>query len=92
MCKIWIAGSPELTHTKKEWAIMVIALFTSDFPTIQLCDHHILKHKPIPKSSTDPAHQYIESSVDKQVLPDWLERPGAPEAIEDWADLCGRYD
>jgi len=26
-------------------------------------------------------HQYIESSVDKHILPDWLERPGAPEAI-----------
>ena len=37
-------------------------------------------------------HQYIESSVDKHILPDWLERPGAPEAIEDWADLCGLYD
>jgi len=54
MCKIWIARSPELTHTKKEWAIMVIALFTSDFPTIQLCDHHILEHKPTPESS--PVH------------------------------------
>ena len=54
MCKISIAGSPELTHTKKEWAIMVIALFTSDFLTIQLCIHHILEHKPTPKSS--PVH------------------------------------
>jgi len=68
------------------------SLFTSDFPTIQLCEHHVLKHKPTPESSTDPAQQYIESSVDKQVLPDWLERPGAPEAIEVGADLRGHYD
>jgi len=64
----------------------------SHFPTIQLCIYHILEHKTTSESSTDPAHQYIESSVDKHVLPDWLERPGAPEAIEDWADLRGCYD
>ena len=57
------------------------SLFTSDLPTIQLCELHILKHKPTP-----------ESSVDKQVLPDWLERPGAPEAIEVGADLRSRYE
>ena len=34
----------------------------------------------------------MESSVDNQVLPDWLERPGAPEAVEVGADLRGRYD
>ena len=55
LCKIWI------TCKKKECAVVVIALFTSDFPTMQLCDHHILKHKPTPESSTDPAHQYIET-------------------------------
>jgi len=53
---------------KKEWAVMVIALFTSDFPTMQLCDHHILKHKPTPESSTDPAHQYIETGWKDQKL------------------------
>ena len=65
MCKIWTAGSPA---KKKEWAVMVIALFTSDFPTMQLCDHHILKHKPTPESSTDPAHQYIETGWKDQKL------------------------
>lgn len=53
------------------------SLFTSDLSTIQLCEDHIL---------------HSESSVDKQVLPDWLERPGAPEAVEVGADLRGRYD
>jgi len=35
-------------------------------------------------------HWYIESSVDKQILPNWLKRPGA--AIEVGADLRGHYD
>ena len=48
-CKIWTAGSPKLTHTQKRMGnIMVIALFTSEFPTIQLCDHHILEHNQLP--------------------------------------------
>jgi len=51
--KSGLPDHPNNTHTKKEWAIMVIALFTSDFPTIQLCEHHILEHKPTPESSTD---------------------------------------
>jgi len=42
------SGLPDHPHIEKEWAVMVIALFTSDFPTMQLCDHHILKHKPTP--------------------------------------------
>ena len=32
-------------------------------------------------------HHLLFASVDKQGLPDWLERPGAPVAIEVGADL-----
>ena len=45
------------------------------------------------ESSVDvPPRQSLESSVDKPSLPAWLERPGAPEAVEVGADLRGRYD
>lgn len=64
-------------------------LFTSNLSTIQLCEHRILQHK---EQSVSPTPPNVESSVDKQVLPDWLERPGAPEAVEVGADLRGRYD
>ena len=37
-------------------------------------------------------HHLLLTSVDKQGLPEWLERSGAPEAIEVGADLRGRYD
>ena len=64
----------------------------SHFPIIRLCIHHILwSTKPL-QSPQLTLLTNIESSVDKQVLPDWLERPGAPEAIEVGADLRGRYD
>ena len=68
------------------------SLFTSDLSTIQLCEHHILQHKAASEQSVSPTQQNMESSVDNQVLPDWLERPGAPEAVEVGADLRGRYD
>ena len=68
------------------------SLFTSDLSTIQLCEHHILQHKATSEQSLSPTPQNMESSVDNQVLPDWLERPGAPEAVEVGADLRGRYD
>jgi len=47
------------------------ALFTS---TIQLCEHHILKHKPTLEFLAKPAQQYIESSVYKEFCQTaWLE-------------------
>ena len=36
--------------------------------------------------------EFKESSVDKPVLPDWLSRGGAPEAVEVGANLRDRYD
>jgi len=67
MCKIWTARSP--AQKKNGHAVMVIAIYLHlGLPTIQLCDHHILKHKPTPESSTDPAHQYIETGWKDQKL------------------------
>lgn len=50
-------------------------LFDTELPTIQLCEEHL--------SDTNAA--------DKLVLPDWLERPGAPEAVGVGADLRDRF-
>ena len=51
-------------------------LFDTELPTIQLCEEHLSK----------------PDDERKLVLPDWLERPGAPEAVEVGADLRNRYD
>ena len=50
-------------------------LFDTELPTIQLCEEHL----------SDTA------AADKLVLPDWLERPGAPEAVGVGADLRDRF-
>ena len=52
-------------------------LFDTEFSSVQLCEEHIVKSS---------------RSAEKPVLPDWLERPGAPEVIEVGADLRDRYD
>lgn len=57
-------------------------LFDTEFSSVQLCEEHIVKPS---RSSGGPS-----PSVEK--LPDWLERPGAPEVIEVGADLRDRYD
>ena len=54
-------------------------LFDTEMMSVQLCEEHVIK------SSTP-------SDADKPVLPDWLERPGAPEVIEVGADLRSRYN
>lgn len=54
-----------------------LELFDTEMSSVQLCEEHI-------KSSS-------RLSTNKPVLPDWLERPGAPEVIEVGADLRDRY-
>lgn len=58
-------------------------LFESELSTIQLCEERLTEQV----KSDD-----LNSSVDKPVLPDWLERAGAPEAVEVGADLRSRYE
>ncbi len=50
-------------------------LFDTELPTIQLCEEHLA----------------VTSDEQKLVLPDWLERAGAPEAVEVGADLRYRF-
>lgn len=50
-------------------------LFDTELPTIELCEEHL--------SNT--------AQEDKLVLPDWLERPGAPEAVEVGGDMRSRF-
>lgn len=72
-------------------------LFATNLHAIQSCESHILKSsqashasKGHTESSID--HEPPESSVDKPTLPDWLQRSGAPEAVEVGANLRGRYN
>ncbi len=51
-------------------------LFDTELPTIQLCEEHLA----------------VASEERKLVLPDWLERAGAPEAVEVGADLRNRFN
>ncbi len=48
--------------------------------SIELCEEHL-------STTTSP-----NTSLGKSVLPDWFDRPGAPEAVEVGADLRNRYD
>lgn len=58
-------------HTNYKLTESEESLITS---TIQLCEHHILKHKPTLEFLAKPAQQYIESSVDKEFCQiAWLE-------------------
>lgn len=59
-------------------------LFDTEFSSVQLCEERIIK----PSQSSGSSSPLAE----KPVLPDWLERPGAPEVIEVGADLRDRYD
>lgn len=54
-------------------------LFDTEMVSVQLCEEHVLKLSS-------------HSVTDESVLPEWLERPGAPEVIEVGADLRDRYD
>ena len=56
-------------------------LFDTEMSSVLLCEEHVVK------SSSSSS----QSPVDKPVLPDWLERPGAPDVIEVGADLRERY-
>ena len=58
------------------------ALFETELSTIEICEGHIETNK----------QQSVQSSAERDVLPDWFERPGAPEAIEVGADLRNRFD
>ena len=60
-------------------------VFDTELSSIQLCEEHIVK-------SSHPRTSPLVSPTDKPVLPDWLERPGAPEVVEVGADLRDRYD
>ncbi len=51
-------------------------LFDTELPTIQICEEHLSK----------------ANEERKLVLPDWLERPGAPEAVKVGVDLRDRFD
>ena len=57
-------------------------LFDTEFSSVQLCEEHIVK----------PSHSSSGTPPSVEKLPDWLERPGAPEVIEVGADLRDRYD
>lgn len=65
-------------------------LFDTELSSIELCEEHLSSTTSSSSStllsSTPPAK---DSSV---VLPDWFERPGAPEAVEVRADLQDRYN
>ncbi len=82
-----------------------LTLFASDLWTVQVCEEHLSAASPPARPSSDvhpsPPHDTgylessvdpeMESSVDKLVLPEWLERPGAPEAVVIGQDLRARY-
>ena len=57
-------------------------VFDTEMSSVILCEEHVVK-----SASSSSA----QSPVDKPVLPDWLERPGAPEAIEVGAHLRERF-
>jgi len=61
-------------------------LFATELPSIELCEEHLPALKS--SSTTHLTNAAKDSSV---VLPDWFDRPGAPEAVETRADLCKRY-
>ena len=54
------------------------SLFDTEMSSIELCEEQLSAGTPSP--STSP------------VLPDWFDRPGAPEAVEVGADLRNRYN
>lgn len=56
-------------------------LFDTELPSIELCEQHLSAIASSPSSPTKDS-----------VLPDWFDRPGAPEAIEVGADLRNRFD
>lgn len=57
-------------------------LFATELSSIEQCEDHLSSGS---RTSTG-------SSRRNSVLPDWLDRPGAPEAVEVGADLRNRYD
>ncbi len=57
-------------------------LFDTELSSIELCEDHL---SPTKDSETITMNG-------KAVLPDWLDRSGAPEAVEVGADLRNRYD
>ena len=55
-------------------------LFDTELSSIELCEEHLF---PTPGKN---------SSTSNSVLPDWLERPGASEAVGTGANLRNRYN
>lgn len=58
-------------------------LFDTELSSVELCEEHLPTRRG---SVTTPT---AESA--RAVLPDWFDRPGAPEAVEVGANLRGRY-
>lgn len=52
------------------------SLFDTEMSSIELCEEQLS----------------ADASQSKSVLPDWFDRPGAPEAVKVGADLRSRYD
>ena len=62
-------------------------LFATELPSIELCEEHLPSLKTSSSSLMSPTSTRDPSII----LPDWFDRPGAPEAVDVRADLCKRY-